>query len=310
MPPANSQQTQPRDLQGPVSEPKTCSHLDMDQMKEVQRLVNSIRRAEVKIRKNRETCHQKEVQWQEFQQQLKASFMEQRSAYLKEQEHHRQEEAQFEDQKRSAVEQLKKLVNGGASAGGGRVEHSATKEDAQAWLDFIADGKSDEEEELSDPWLHAALHEASTTGEAGVQAYKQQVNAWQDKQEATLPRQLSLSTPQKCPAQSLPMTPREKPASSTRPGGCWWQYCGFARAAVRWWNLCCKWYHCHHRPSPGLAQRAYLWHSSSQDGLWEGRRTDLSQVGHDAPGDHGQEDAQPFPATDSGQCAKRAALTH
>ena len=193
---------------------------DMDHIKEVQRLVNSIRRAEVKIRKNRETCHQKEVQWQEFQQQLKVSFMEQRSAYLRDKEHHRQEEAQFEDQKRSSVEQLKRLVNGGASAGGGNVERSATKEDAQAWLDFIADSKSEEEEELSDPCLHAALHAASIAGEAGVQAYKQQVNAWLDKQEA-MPQQLpSASTPQRRPAQSLPMTPQEKPASSTRLVAC------------------------------------------------------------------------------------------
>ena len=185
--------------------------------KEVQKHVNTIRRTEGKIRKCRELGLQRENQWKEFQQQLKTSFMEQRSAYLKDREQNKHDEAQLEEQKRQAAHHLKALIIGGQSQSSQVVENMDTEADHQAWKDFLADSQLEEDYgEDNDPWLQAALHAASKDDTSGLTTYRQQVSAWLERQEPGPTATAAPATPVRRVTQTLPMTPRGKPGATAR----------------------------------------------------------------------------------------------
>ena len=190
---------------------------DLDQIKEVQKHVNTIRRIEMKIRKCRELGVQRENQWREFQQQLKASFMEQRAAYMKDREQHRQDEMQLEDQKKLAESQLKALINGSAHQQDSVSSSRDVDADDKAWRDFMEDSHVDADlGEEHDPWLQAALQAATTDGSTDLKAYHRQVSAWLDgKEEANKPGGTATTPPRRM-TQVPPMTPKNKPGAAAR----------------------------------------------------------------------------------------------
>ena len=145
---------------------------DMEQIKEVQRHVNTIRKTEAKICRCKEQALQREQQWQEFQQQLKTSFMEQRTAFSKDKAQNRQEESQLFGQRQQAVDSLKVLVTGGTQRQARNTEAVETCE-----------------------ILQAALHNATVDSTAGLHAYRQQVGAWLNGQETLQPISGAPTTP-------------------------------------------------------------------------------------------------------------------
>ena len=108
-------------------------------VKLLQRLLNSARRAEAKIRKLTQDKDTKKSQWEEFQQAMRARFIEQRGAYNKDLKSIDKELGELAQQRQDILLQIQEAVAGGGqptqSCAAGSSQPSA--EDLEAWNHFV-----------------------------------------------------------------------------------------------------------------------------------------------------------------------------
>ena len=144
---------------------------DEDFVKAMQKLLNTNRRLDGKIRRaftDAETC---EEQWREFQDQLRASFVEQRRKFQADSQKAQQEMLELQTQKQDLVAQIQNLV---LSKDTGKPKKKTQvlplKEDISdisAWHELMELAGMDAEEDQMhvDPWRQPAaiVQEAATT---------------------------------------------------------------------------------------------------------------------------------------------------
>ncbi|CAE7779518.1 unnamed protein product [Symbiodinium sp. CCMP2592] len=81
-----------------------------DLAKFVQKAVNNIRRAEQRARKHAAEQKQTDEKWEQFQKELKTSFMKERARYKDKSEHLQQEKAEIREAQETAIAELYKLL--------------------------------------------------------------------------------------------------------------------------------------------------------------------------------------------------------
>ena len=196
-----------------ATQPTLMDKNNADQIKEVQRLVNVIRKADAKLRKHQEQDARRTDQWELFQQQLKASFMEQRAAYIQDNVKSAAEATILQEQKTAAAKQLQDLVNGQPVECRKPSHVSMTPEDADAWQALLGEDK--EAEDADDPWLQEALSAFAAGTSGGAPSDKAKLQAWLERHSQMISSS-SPMTPPRSTTMGQPMTPRDKNRAPTR----------------------------------------------------------------------------------------------
>ena len=140
--------------------------------------------------------------------------MEQRTAYLRDQEHSAEEAQTLQEQKADAAKQLQNLVNGQKPAIHKSPEVVDTVEGMDAWKSLLQD-ESHTDDEADDPWLQDALSAWTSGGSRDCPATQAKLQAWLSKHSQMIPS-TSPSTPKRSSTALPPMTPRDKTRAPTR----------------------------------------------------------------------------------------------
>ena len=186
-----------------------------EQLKEVQRLVNAVRKCDAKLRKNQENTIVRAEQWELFQKQLKASFMEQRAAFLQDNTRSMEEAQQLEQQKAAAAQKLKLIVTGQVVTNQPPHPVEMSQDDAAAWHSLLQEEKTDDMHADNDPWLQDALTAWSRGAAADGGGYQEKLKAWLERHSQCLTA-TAPSTPTRATTGVLPMTPPGKTLASSR----------------------------------------------------------------------------------------------
>ena len=186
-----------------------------DFVKFLQKLLNSARRADTKLRKIQQDRDMKERQWMEFQAALKAKFIEQRALFGKETKALEKEAMELQESKRLVLLQIQEVVTTGGTRHReeSKTTDKPTSEDLAAWDAFML---SPEAPSFSaeDDVIRRALH-AARNPEAFMQGIPMQetqmANAVKQVMPGlaagNLPAMPGLVTPKRRGAQGLPHTP-------------------------------------------------------------------------------------------------------
>ena len=179
-----------------------------EHLKQVQKLINYIRKAETRKQKIADTRKLRSEQWCLFEEELKRTFVAQKQAYCADIQKLDLEQMEVSQQKEKAVQDLKSLIGGHQlqdAPSSSTVKMSA--EDASAWEALVQSASPGPTtaamEEETDGWLRLAL--AGATSEAPPPMSEQQkagLQAWIASQEKR-----PLTTPPRTSAGILPMTP-------------------------------------------------------------------------------------------------------
>ena len=186
-----------------------------DFVKFLQKLLNSARRADTKLRKIQQDRDMKERQWMEFQAALKAKFIEQRALFGKETKALEKEAMELQESKRLVLLQIQEVVTTGGSRHSeeSKTTDKPTAEDLAAWDAFVL---SPEAPSFSaeDDVIRRALH-AARNPEAFMQGIPiketQMANAVRQVTPGlaagSFPAMTGLVTPKRRGGQGLPHTP-------------------------------------------------------------------------------------------------------
>ena len=153
-----------------MSKPESTTSQDVEMLdsaeaghlKEVQKAINAVRKADSKLRKVGELQKHREAQWEAFQAELKQNFVTQKAAYRSDVAALVKEEQELASNKEDNVKLLKMCINGearGEARSAAPAHAAATLEDAQQWEALMAstDSPSQQEEAAVDGWLQELL---------------------------------------------------------------------------------------------------------------------------------------------------------
>ncbi|CAE7193839.1 ANKRD1 [Symbiodinium sp. CCMP2592] len=195
-----------RDPDGRVAKNKAAANATVDLVQGTQRLINQLRKAEAKVRRNEEDREYIAEQWKLFQVKLKKTFVKERNKYL---ELVRKNKAEQEDNlkaQETALIELQDVLNGGV-APTVTAKEETTQEDEAAWAKLIAEEDMDDDMGLSG-LLHGAL---DGQGELRKAARQKMLQAIAAKREA-LHRSKDPTTP---PSRGTRVAVMSPPATDT-----------------------------------------------------------------------------------------------
>ena len=207
----------PTSATGDTQEDK--GHKEEDGMAEVptiQRLVNNIRKAEARIRKNKELKAKRDQQWALYQEEVKKLFISQRVEYRNDVHKLEKEETEAVKAREQAVSLLKECINGKQMPVRAMETESVSQEDLQSWdelLNAMTPSSRDGKNQM-DTWLQEMITATTLGGTAALSMdQKAKLNQWVDGGEPMTPpsRRTAVAprTPTTQPPARLPRITRQ-----------------------------------------------------------------------------------------------------
>ncbi|CAE7214811.1 AGBL3 [Symbiodinium sp. CCMP2592] len=192
---------------------KGSGHRTMDLVTGTQRLVNNLRKAEVKVRKTEEKMGYLKEQWAAYQEKLKKAFLKERNKYLELTKALREEQEANLSYEEEALSELQDALAGGRIKAAA-VEAGPTPEEERAWDDLLR------EEDEDDSMGLAGMVSGALGGRRGnQQAARQQALQAIAARRATL-REGDPATPPSKRSYAAAITPpaTNRPAKSNMAG--------------------------------------------------------------------------------------------
>ena len=129
---ATTQNTTSSPTEADLEDPGTQTHL-----KNVQKLINAIRKTDGRLRKNKELQAQREAQWTSYEAEVRSQFAQQRRQYMEDCNNSRKELNDIMAQKAAAVQQLQSCLSGPSTDADPKPMHVDLAEQ-QYWETMIA----------------------------------------------------------------------------------------------------------------------------------------------------------------------------
>ena len=166
-------ETQLQGADGSDTEPGSQDHI-----RTVQRCINTVRKADNRLRKNREAQITRDRQWATYQQEVKAQFASQRRQYMEDCSRSRQEQQDIKDQKAAALLQLQQCISD-APMNVEEPRQALSSEDQQHWDALMQPTPQMDGEDRK---VQALLQQATQAGARHMSmADKATVQQWLDR---------------------------------------------------------------------------------------------------------------------------------
>ena len=164
-----------------VGDPLDGDQDAQDQIRSVQRWVNTVRKADNKLRKLREAQIVRDQQWTTYQQELRQQFSAQRKQYLEDCSTAKQELADLKGERDAAMLSLQACMTEGPMELDGPTQ-KPDGEDARHWEELMFGAANDSEE---DKQLQRMLQEASQSGPGKLSPEdRAKVQLWINRQDS------------------------------------------------------------------------------------------------------------------------------
>ena len=171
-----------------------------DELKQIQRYVNVIRKAEGKRRKLQDLRQQRDLQWSAFQDELKKAFVEQKRRYTNDVKKMDSDAQEIQRQRDEAAKALKQFVGGGGRASSSSKDEGPDQEDLAAWNELIAPSPAPTQAMEVDPWVQELFQRTTDGGITDEE--KMKLNRWLDQQDGG-----AATTPTRPTTGGAPRTP-------------------------------------------------------------------------------------------------------
>ena len=196
------------------SDHKESSHLavdsednGVDDIKQIQKFINAIRKAEARTRKLGELRVMREQQWKTFQDELQKSFMDQKKRYKADLLKLEGDLGEAQRQKDEAASLLKQYVGKGHSSPPTSTE-PLDKDDLAEWMALTSESSKESRTEDADPWMQAMFQRTASGGSGLTMEERDKLCEWLDRQE------IATTTPTRPTAAGPPRTPTPKIAAA------------------------------------------------------------------------------------------------
>ena len=215
---AGSQSARTAETALDISDAEDCG--TQDYVKMLQRLLNGARKTDARMRKLVLEKDTKTAQWEEFQNALRAKFLEQRSLFNKDVKSIEKELRDLEQQRRVNLRQIQEAVAGGGGSGSsGPVNEGPSQEDLAAWDSFVGVGAAAMDATPDDEIIRRALRAAQEPAAFLAGAVPVQVPSAGEAAESQVSHLLGadpFSTPARKGAHAPPHTPVMSKAPAAR----------------------------------------------------------------------------------------------
>ena len=174
----------------------------------IQRMVNNIRKAKARVRKARELKMKRDLQWANYQEEVKKMFVSQRMEYRNDVNQMGKEIAEAMQAKQLAVRQLKDGINGGEHSIKTKPGEAASKEDLQSWDELMGAIPPTPAREPVDKWLQEMITATTLNGPAVLSAeQKNRLNSWLDEDGPMTPPSRKPAASPRTPNARMPTCP-------------------------------------------------------------------------------------------------------
>ena len=132
-----------------------------EDVKQIQKYINAIRKAEARGRKLGELKSTREHQWKGFQDELQKSFLDQKRRYEADLAKLESDLQDAQKQKHEAASSLKQYVGGGKTSSAAPVVEAPDREDLAEWTALITEPSSAARAMDVDPWMQDMFQRTS-----------------------------------------------------------------------------------------------------------------------------------------------------
>ena len=183
----------------------------VDDIKQIQKYINSIRKSEARGRKILELRTTREQQWKAFQEELQKTFADQKKKYKMDVQKLDADLKEAQKQKEEATFTLKQYVGSGRSTATPATPTLIDKEDMEEWAALTADPTPTQQSIEVDPWMQDMFQHTALGGGGITMEERSKLSAWLDRQDAVL------TTPTRPTTGGTPRTPMSKAPSTGGP---------------------------------------------------------------------------------------------
>ena len=165
---------------------ETNEDVETGRIKTVQRWLNTIRKADARLRKTRDAQAQRELQWKKYESEMQKNFASQRKQFLADTQRAQQDLKEIREQKQAAVSQLQACMQEPDVVMPESPTAALSTEDQHYWDMLMQEPVVPPAEDV-DTWIQKTLQHASKYGPHAItEADKVKVQQWLS-QHGTLP---------------------------------------------------------------------------------------------------------------------------